>query len=98
MALGIGVSWGTGMLLLGWITAFGWGTEMLNVLSSLYIGFMPGFFGGIVGALWGFIDGAIGGIIIALVYNATAGKKLISGIGFAKNVSINPGSKGKTDI
>jgi len=70
LAGGFGVSWAVCMLFVGWASIFGWGTRLVEVFSSLYIGFAPTFLGGLLGAIWGFIDGAIGGAIIALVYNA----------------------------
>jgi len=75
LAFGLGVSWALCMLFIGWVGAFGWGTKIIEVMSSLYIGFKPTFLGGIIGAIWGFIDGAIGGLIIALVYNAVVKQK-----------------------
>jgi len=74
LAIGLGVSWAVCMLFVGWASILGWGTGLVEVLSSLYIGFTPTFLGGILGAIWGFIDGAIGGAIIALVYNAVVRK------------------------
>ncbi|MGR3310471.1 MAG: bacteriophage holin [Candidatus Brocadiales bacterium] len=75
MAGAIGITWGAGMLLLGWASIFGWGTKVVDVMSSVYIGFAPSFLGGIIGAIWGLVDGAIGGAIIALVYNVFVRKK-----------------------
>lgn len=62
-------------MVLGWISAFGWGTEMVNTLSSLYIGYNSGILGGLIGAVWGFADGALGGVVIALIYNAVTKEK-----------------------
>jgi len=75
LAVAIGGAWAICMLFLGWVAIFGWGVKVVEVISSVYIGFSPTFFGGIIGAAWGFIDGAIGGAIIALVYNAIVRKK-----------------------
>jgi hypothetical protein len=75
LAVGLGVSWGLAMLFVGWASIFGWGTKVVEVTSSLYIGFAPSFLGGIIGAIWGFFDGAIGGAIIAFVYNVVAERK-----------------------
>jgi hypothetical protein len=75
LAVGLGISWAFAMLFIGWASIFGWGTKIVEVMASVYIGFGPSFTGGIIGAIWGFIDGAIGGAIIACVYNAVAGKK-----------------------
>jgi len=75
LAVGLGASWGIGMLCAGWASIFGWCTKLVEVMSSVYIGFEPTFFGGILGGIWGFIDGAIGGLIIAVIYNAVTKKK-----------------------
>jgi hypothetical protein len=74
LAIGLGISWGGAMLFIGWVAGFGWGTKIVEVIASLYIGFAPTFSGGIIGAIWGFFDGAIGGAVIAIVYNAVIGK------------------------
>ena len=63
------------VLFLGWAGALGWGANLSQGLSSLYIGYGPSFLGGIIGAVWGFIDGAIGGAIFALIYNWVVKKK-----------------------
>ncbi len=75
LAIGLGVTWALGMLFVGWASMFGWGTKIVEVMSSLYIGFAPSFLGGIIGAIWGFFDSAIGGAIIAFVYNVVAERK-----------------------
>jgi hypothetical protein len=74
LAVAIGVLWAIYVLFLGWIAAFGWGRELVRVLSSLYIGYSPTFVGGIIGGIWAFVDGAIAGAIIAWVYNLVAKK------------------------
>lgn len=74
-ALAWGVSFGLYGLFLGWAAMFGWGTGIVDAVSSLYIGFAPTFVGGIIGGVWAFFDGAIGGLIIALAYNAFAKNK-----------------------
>ncbi len=71
LALGLGVTWGLGVLLLGWAGWLGYGTGFTG-LSSIYLGYDATFLGGIIGALWGFVDGAIGGALIAWVYNKTS--------------------------
>jgi len=72
LAVALGASWGFGMLFIGWVSIFGWGTEFVDAMSSVYIGFAPTFLGGIIGGVLGFVDGAIGGAIIAVVYNVVA--------------------------
>ncbi len=74
LAIALGTAWALCMLFAGWAAIFGWSTAFVDIMSSVYIGFEPGFLGGVIGALWGFLDGAIGGLIIALVYNAVAKK------------------------
>ena len=53
---------------------FGWGKGIVEVMSSVYIGYSASFLGGIIGAVWGFADGLIGGAIFALIYNGIARK------------------------
>lgn len=65
-----GITWAIAMLFIGWVAIFGWGTKVVDVLSSLYIGFAPTLVGGIIGAVWGFFDGAIGAAIFTLLYNS----------------------------
>jgi hypothetical protein len=72
VAVALGATWGFLVLSLGWTSAFGWGTKAVETLSSVYIGYAPGFVGGIIGGLWAFADGAIGGAIFALIYNRVA--------------------------
>jgi len=79
----LGVTWALGMLILGWFCWWtaGWGLQMVSVIGSVYIGFKPTFWGGIIGAIWGFVDWFIGGVIIAWVYNmCSCGKKCGSGV------------------
>ena len=75
LAIGVGVSWATCMLFAGWASMFGWGAKLVELMSSVYIGFAPTFLGGLIGAMWGFIDGAIGGAIVAFVYNMIVSRK-----------------------
>ncbi|MGB2982011.1 MAG: bacteriophage holin [Candidatus Zixiibacteriota bacterium] len=75
LTVSLGATWGFFVLGLGWVAGFGWGTRVVEVMSSVYIGYAPCFVGGLIGALWGFLDGAVGGLIIALVYNAIARRR-----------------------
>jgi hypothetical protein len=47
---------------------FGWGMLVVQVLSSLYIGYGPTFVGTIAGAVWAFVDGFVAGVLIAWLY------------------------------
>lgn len=69
LALSLGITWSLCTLFLGWVATFGWGARIVDVMSSLYIGYAPTFIGGIIGGIWGFFDGAIGGLILAWIYN-----------------------------
>lgn len=75
LGLAIGVTWALYMLFLGWAAAFGWGTDLVKLMSSMYLGFHAGFWGGIVGAIWGFVDGFVGGALIAFFYNKFTGRR-----------------------
>lgn len=72
LAVAFGAVWALGMLFLGWAATFGWGTALVELMASLYVGYEASFLGGIVGALWAFVDGAIAGALIAVVYNVVA--------------------------
>ncbi len=69
LALSLGIVWGFAQLMIGWAASFGWGGEYVRVMASIYIGFKPGFLGGIIGAMWGFSDAVIGGLIFGFLYN-----------------------------
>ncbi len=72
-AVATAVIWGGAMLLMGWIAPFGYGVEMVELMSTVYIGYGPGLLGGVVGGFWGAIDGGIGGFIFAWLYNRLSG-------------------------
>ena len=71
LGIALGIVCGAGCLVLGWAAAaFGWGTPIVELAGTLYIGFAPTLAGGLIGAVWGFADGLIGGLLIAWIYNA----------------------------
>ncbi len=73
LGLALGVALGGGMFLLGLAAMlFDWGTPLVEIMSSAYIGYGPGFVGSVAGAAWGFVDGFIGGALIAWLYNRFA--------------------------
>ena len=42
LGIALGIVWGGGGLLLGWAAAaFGWGTPIVELAGTLYIGFAP---------------------------------------------------------
>ncbi|MBW2993599.1 bacteriophage holin [Candidatus Woesearchaeota archaeon] len=70
LGLAIGIACAVYMFLIGlsaWL--FGWGTGIVELISSLYLGFSATFAGSLIGAVWAFIDGFIAGVIIAWLYN-----------------------------
>ena len=69
LALSLGVFVGGALVVLGWIASLGWLENMVNAIGTVYLGYQPGFTGGLIGGLWGLIDWAIGGYIFALLYN-----------------------------
>jgi len=75
LAIALGTTWALGMLIAGWGAMYGWATEFVAVMGSVYLGYDATFSGGIIGAVWGFVDGAIGGFVIAVIYNAVAKSK-----------------------
>jgi len=70
LGFALGMTWGLSMLILGWTSwLWDWGTGLVTVMSSLYLGYEPTFIGGVIGGIWGFFDCLIGGILIAWFYN-----------------------------
>lgn len=62
--------WGLGVLIIGILAwQFNVGTEIVNLCSSLYIGYTPSLKGCLIGGVEGFIDGFIWGALIAWFYN-----------------------------
>ena len=59
-------------MVLGWVSATGWGVRVVEVLSSAYIGFGSTFVGGVICGLWGFVDAFLAGLILAPFYNLLA--------------------------
>lgn len=58
------ITWGLYILLIGWAATAGWGNhQLVTIISSLYVGFKPTFFGSLIGCAWGILDGLIGGYI-----------------------------------
>lgn len=74
-ALAGGLVWGFGVMVLGWMAAFGWGGSLAGVLASLYVGYGPSFVGGIIGGVYGFFDGLIALALIAWLYNVFSQRK-----------------------
>lgn len=70
LSLGFGVAWGLAMFVLGILSwQWGWGEKLMEIHSSIYVGFGPSLMGSIKGFIWGFADGFIGGFVVAIVHN-----------------------------
>ena len=70
LGLSCGIIWGFGALILGILSmACKWGTQFVELLSTMYIGYGPTIKGSLIGAAWGFVDAGIGGVLIAWLYN-----------------------------
>ena len=77
LTFSLAITWAIGVLFLGWVAIGGWGSYLVDVLGSFYIGYEASFFGAIIGAIWAFVDAAIAGFLIALFYNIFASKKKV---------------------
>lgn len=74
LGLSLGITWSVSILFLGIVAwLFNWGTALVNIFGSLYIGYTPTFWGSIIGMIWAFFDCFIGGVIIAWLYNLFSG-------------------------
>ncbi len=74
VSLALGVMWSLGVLVMS-ITALTTGSYLHNIvdfLSTVYLGFSLSFGGILTGMIWGFFDAAIGGFLFAWLYNKLA--------------------------
>tara|TARA_B100001079_G_C16133171_1_gene392258 strand:- start:94 stop:348 length:255 start_codon:yes stop_codon:yes gene_type:complete len=74
VSLALGIMWSLGVFVMS-ITALNTGSylhNMVDFLSTVYLGFSLSFGGIITGMIWGFLDAAIGGFIFAWLYNKLA--------------------------
>lgn len=76
LALTAGLIWGGAMLAVTLANLIwpGYGQAFLDVIASIYPGFVPGtgISAVIVGTIYGFVDAAIGGAIFGWLYNLLA--------------------------
>ena len=65
-----GILWAFMMFFLGLgALFFDWGSILVSVLGSIYIGYSTSAAGIAVGVVWGFIDGFVCGAVFAWIYN-----------------------------
>lgn len=70
LGMAVGIVWGVSAFLLAILSMhFNYGTPVVRLLSSVYIGYVSTFGGAFIGLLWGFVDGFVGGALIAWIYN-----------------------------
>lgn len=68
--LALGIVCALGALILGLCATYaGYGTEIVALIGSVYIGYDLNLLGSIVGGIWAFFDGLIGGFVFAWLYN-----------------------------
>jgi hypothetical protein len=69
--LASGTVWGAGVALLALVSMIhgSYGSTILSLIGSLYVGLDNTVPGALFGALWGFVDGFIGGYAFAWLYN-----------------------------
>jgi hypothetical protein len=71
--LALGITLAIIVFVIGVTTAFiGWGVLVVQVLSTLLVGYEPTLIGSITGAVWAFVDGLIAGAFMAWLYNRFA--------------------------
>lgn len=69
LAASLGIVCVVFVVFIGIAASFGWGEELVPLISSIYIGFDSTVVGILIGAVWAFVDGVIGGALIAALYN-----------------------------
>ena len=66
----LGCVWSSAVLILGIASMItGWGSNLVKLFSTVYIGYKANWRGSFIGAFWGFIDGLISGVVLAWIYN-----------------------------
>ena len=69
LAVSLGLVWGLSAAGLAWIAACcGYGSTIVNVMATVYIGYSTSFLGGLIGLVWGFFDMFIGAVLVIYVY------------------------------
>lgn len=62
-----------GTLVLGVLAhLFGWGADMVVLISTMYIGYAATAKGILFGVLWALLDGFVWGLLVAWIYNMVA--------------------------
>jgi len=70
VALALGILSGLCMLVMTLFAVIsGWGSALINMLSSVYIGYDSSLLGALFGSIWGFVDGYVSGYLFVVIYN-----------------------------
>ncbi|WP_366944979.1 bacteriophage holin [Candidatus Thioglobus sp.] len=71
VALSLGIMWSLGILFISILTLItnSYLHNIVDFLSTIYLGYSLSFSGIIAGMIWGFFDAAIGGFVFAWLYN-----------------------------
>jgi hypothetical protein len=71
VALALGIMWSLGVLFMSMtaVTTESYLHNIVEFLSTVYLGYSLSIGGIITGMIWGFFDAAIGGFIFAWLYN-----------------------------
>jgi len=73
-ALASAIIWALGVLIAGLLAAYlDWGTPIIKLMGTCYIGYAPTLVGSLIGAVWGFFDALIGCYAFAWLYNKLCG-------------------------
>lgn len=69
LGLSFGIIWGLACLVVGILAMYGYGVPFVDLMGSLYKGYVISWGGAVIGGIWGFVDGFIAGYLIAWLYN-----------------------------
>lgn len=74
--LAIALAWAFSVFIMGLLCAWtGYGSAMVFVFSSVYIGYAPTVLGSVIGAIWAFVDIIVFSAIVYFFYRIVAGEK-----------------------
>jgi hypothetical protein len=74
LALALGIMWSLGILIMSIIalTSTTYLHNIVDFMSSVYLGYSLSLTGVLTGMVWAFFDAAIGGLVFAWLYNKLA--------------------------
>ena len=75
VALALGIMWSLGIAGISIVALMSevYLHNIVEFLSSIYLGYSLSISGILIGMIWGFIDAAIGGLVFAWLYNKFSG-------------------------